>query len=136
VVRLGAAVVLTAALAAAALGAACGALAPGPPAVTPTPAPAAVVTEGDNGHTVLLAVGQHAALRLDNRSTWSEPQVSGSAVRIAPAPTHQGAAYREWTVSAAARGRATIVSEARPRCSPGLMCPGAIVAYSVTFEVT
>lgn len=123
-------------MAAALATAGCGALAPGPPAETPTPPPAAVITEGDNGHTVSLAVGQHAALRLDDRSTWAAPRADGTAVRLIPAPTHQGAAFHEWTVQAVARGRATIVSQSRPRCSPGAVCPGVVVAYSVTVEVT
>lgn len=95
-----------------------------------------VLTEADSGRTVPLAVGEVAALRLSSRSTWSEPQAAGGSVRVTPAAAPSGAAYREWTLTAVARGVATVTSGGRPACTPGTVCPGVILAFSVTIDVT
>ncbi len=102
----------------------------------PTATPAAVVTDADTGSTVQLAVGQQAALRLGGRLTWSEPQVSGGAVRLTPVDEVREQGYREWTISAAGRGTAKITSTGRPACSPGEMCPAVVQLFSVTVVVT
>jgi hypothetical protein len=95
-----------------------------------------VLTEADSGRTVPLVVGEAAALRLSNRYTWSEPQVSGGAVRLVGAASPSGAGYREWTITAVARGGATVTSGGRPTCTPGTVCPAAILAFTVTIDVT
>ncbi len=113
---------------------ACGAAA-GPGAqASPSPSPVQVVTEADSGQTISLAVGQTADLRLSNRYTWSAPQVSGGAVRVAGGAA--AADYHEWTLTAVARGTATVTSGGRVACSPGDVCPGAVRAFSVTVAVT
>jgi len=113
---------------------ACGAAGGGPSSGGPSPTPVQVLTEADSGRTVALAVGQTAALHLANRYTWSEPQATGGAVRVARGDTT--GAYHEWTVTAVARGTATVTSGGRVACSPGVICPGAILAFALTVTVT
>ncbi|HXM58097.1 MAG TPA: hypothetical protein VOB72_22050 [Candidatus Dormibacteraeota bacterium] len=114
--------------------AACGAAGGSPSPGGPSPTPVQVLTEADSGRTVALAVGQTAALRLSNRYTWSDPQATGGAVRVTRGDAT--AAYHEWTISAAARGTATVTSGGRVACSPGAVCPGAILAFTLTVTVT
>ena len=95
-----------------------------------------MLTEADSGRTVPLAVGEVAALRLSGRYTWSEPQAAGGAVRVTAAVVPSGAGYREWSLTAVARGAAAVTSGGRPACTPGTVCPGAILAFTVTIDVT
>jgi predicted secreted protein len=101
----------------------------------PSPVPSTVVTEADNGHTVQLLAGGAALLRLSSRYTWSEPRVTGSAVRIAGG-ARGGPDYEEWTISAVSAGQAKVGAAGRPRCTPGQLCPDLIVAFSVTVAVS
>lgn len=112
----------------------CGAAGGAPPSGGASPTPSQILTEADTGTTVSLAVGETAALRLSSGYTWSDPQVSGGAVRVAARPVT--AAYHEWTVTAVARGTATVMSGGRVACSPGDVCPGAIRAFILTVTVT
>lgn len=121
------------ALLAIALGA-CGAAGGAAPSGGASPTPSRVLTEADSGMVVSLAVGESVALRLSNRYTWSQPQATGGAVRVAAgAPA---AAYHEWIVTAVARGSATVTSGGRVACSPGDVCPGAILAFSLAITVS
>jgi predicted secreted protein len=120
---------------AAALGA-CGAVAGPARPGGPTATPSQVVTEADSGKTISLAVGQTAALRLPSRYEWSDPRVSGDAVRVSAGAGAPAAAYREWTIGAVARGTVTVTAAGRPRCTPGDICPGAILAFSIIVSVT
>ncbi|HSR24847.1 MAG TPA: hypothetical protein VLW53_14935, partial [Candidatus Eisenbacteria bacterium] len=61
---------------------------------------------------------------------------SGGAMRLAAAASPSAAGYREWTITAVARGAATVTTAGRPACTPGAICPGAIQAFMVTFDVT
>ena len=114
----------------------CGSVGPARPPGGPGATPAVVLTEADSGRTVPLSVGEQAALRLSSSHTWSEPQVSGGAVRLAAAAGPSAAGYREWTITAVARGAATVTAAGRPSCPPGAICPGAILAFTVTLDVT
>lgn len=113
--------------------ASCGAA---PPAARPGATPSTVVTEADSGRTVHLSVGQAAALRLSHRYAWSEPRADGNAVRIVRSAGVRSTAYDEWTISAVGQGATTITSSGRPACTPGSICPGFILAFSLTFVVT
>jgi hypothetical protein len=75
------------------------------------------ITQANSGKTVHVAKGEHATLRLSNRWRWSEPRVSSGAVELTPVEYFIDPGFREWTIEARKRGRATIRSLGRPRCS-------------------
>ncbi len=75
------------------------------------------ITQAASGKTVSLAKGEEATLRLSNRWHWSEPRVSSSAVELTPVEYLVNPGFREWTIEARKRGRVTIRSLGRPRCS-------------------
>ena len=114
--------------------ASCGAVPAAPATSGGTPGP--VLTEADSGRTVSLPAGGRATLRLSDRHVWSEPRISGGAIRLTPAAPAAGSGQREWEISASGRGSATITAEGRPACTPGQLCPGAVLAFSLTVVVT
>jgi len=124
---------LVAGLAALGLGA-CGAAGGAAPSGGASPTPSQVLTDADSGKVVSLAVGESVALRLSSRYTWSAPQATGGAVRVAAGAS--AASYHEWIVTAVARGSATVTSGGRVACSPGDVCPGAILAFSLAITVS
>ncbi len=137
----GARALASAAMVAAVATVACGGLAGQgrPGAAGPTPsaaAPERVVTEADSGRTIQLAAGEQLRLRLSDRYAWTEPRASGSSVRLVPVTRGVEPGSREWDVSGAAAGTATVMSSAQPRCTPGTICPHSILAFSVTLVVT
>jgi hypothetical protein len=113
----------------------CGAAAPtsGPP--SPTASPSVYYTEADSGQTVHLFVGEVAGLRLSDHYTWSDPRSSGALLRVARATGPPAAGYHEWTITGVGRGTAAVTSAGRIACSPGAVCPGAILAFRLTVLV-
>ena len=93
-----------------------------------------MITQADSGRTVPLPAGQDGLLQLSSAYTWSEPQASGGAVRLAPAGTARGA--RQWVVAATGRGTARVTAQGRPACSPGQLCSALVLAFSVTIAVS
>jgi hypothetical protein len=75
-----------------------------------TPRP---ITERSSGKTFRLAKGATATLRLSNRWEWTEPRVSTEAVELTPVEYFVDPGFREWTVEARRRGRATIRATGR-----------------------
>jgi hypothetical protein len=75
------------------------------------------ITQAASGKTFHLAKGQTATLRLSNRWRWSEPRVSTRAVDLTPVEYLVNPGFREWRIEARTRGRVTIRSFGRPRCS-------------------
>src|SRR6476646_964524 len=75
------------------------------------------ITQAASGKTVRLAKGEDAVLRLSNRWHWSEPRLSSSAIELTPVEYLIDPGFREWTIDARKRGRVTISSLGRPRCS-------------------
>jgi hypothetical protein len=124
------------------LAAGCGAASPGGPTAAsggagqPGATPSVILTMADSGRAVRLATGQTAALRLPDRDTWSDPQASGDAVRVTRGRDDHAAGYDEWIVVAARPGTATITSQGRLACPTGTICPGPIIAFSVTVAVS
>lgn len=75
------------------------------------------VTQVASGKTIRLAKGESAILRLSNRWQWGEPRVSSAAVELTPVEYFVNPGFREWTIDARNRGRATIRAFGRPDCS-------------------
>ncbi len=75
------------------------------------------ITQRSSGKTFHLAKGESATLRLSNRWHWSTPRVSTDAVELVPVEYFVDPGFREWTIVARARGRATIRSLGKPSCS-------------------
>src|SRR4051794_2059577 len=75
------------------------------------------LTQASSGTTVRLAKGESAILRLSNRWQWGEPRVSSGAVELTPVEYFVNPGFREWTIDARKRGRATIRAFGRPDCS-------------------
>jgi hypothetical protein len=75
------------------------------------------LTQAASGKTIHLAKGESAILRLSNRWQWGEPRVSSGAVELTPVEYFVNPGFREWTIDARKRGRATIRSFGTPDCS-------------------
>ena len=75
------------------------------------------LTQAASGKTIHLAKGEDATLRLSSRWRWSEPRLSSAAVELTQVEYLIDPGYREWTIEARKRGRATIRSLGRPGCS-------------------
>ena len=94
-----------------------------------TPPP---MTQRSTGKTFRLAKGDTMKLRLSNRWRWSEPTVSTKAVELTPVAYLIDPGFREWTIDARRRGRATIRSLGKPNCST---CALATRSFRVTVIV-
>ena len=94
-----------------------------------TPPP---MTQRSTGKTFRLARGDTMKLRLSNRWRWSEPTVSTEAVDLTPVAYLIDPGFREWTIDAHKRGRATIRSLGKPNCST---CALATRSFRVTVVV-
>jgi len=94
-----------------------------------TPPP---MTQRSTGKTFRLAKGDTMKLRLSNRWRWSEPTVSTKAVELTPVAYLIDPGFREWTIDARKRGRATIRSLGKPNCST---CALATRSFRVTVVV-
>jgi hypothetical protein len=93
------------------------------------------MTEADSGRVYALTTGDKPHLRLSNRYVWEEPRVTGP-VTLTPVEYFRDPGYREWVISFDRPGQATIKSSGRPACTPGSVCPGAILAFTVTMVAT
>jgi predicted secreted protein len=94
-----------------------------------TPRP---ITERSAGETVRLAKGGTATLRLSNRWRWSEPRASTKAVELTPVEYFVDPGFREWTIEARKRGRATIRSTGKRSCST---CANATQSFHIEIVV-
>jgi predicted secreted protein len=94
-----------------------------------TPPP---ITQRSTGKTFRLTKGATATLRLSGRWQWSEPRVSTKAVELTPVEYFVDPGFREWTIEARKRGRATIRSVVMPNCST---CALASRSFRVTVVV-
>lgn len=74
------------------------------------------ITERSAGKTFRLAKGDTATLRLSSRWQWSDPRVSTKVVELTPVEYFTDPGFREWTIDARRRGRATIRATGRPTC--------------------
>ncbi len=105
-------------------------------ALVPALAPAApaerLITQAQSGKTFRLAKGAHATLRLSGRWSWTEPKVSSPAIELTPVLFFRDPGYSEWTLTARARGTATIRSLGTPGCVP---CPLGARSFRVTIVV-
>jgi predicted secreted protein len=72
------------------------------------------LTQASSGKTIHLRKGAGATLRLSNRWLWSEPSASTKAVRLTPVEYFVDPGFREWTIHAHRKGRATIRAVGRP----------------------
>lgn len=79
-----------------------------------TPRP---ITQDASGKTFRLTKGGSATLRLSSRWQWTDPRVSTKAVELTPVEYFADPGFREWTIEARKRGRATIRSAGTPSCT-------------------
>jgi predicted secreted protein len=90
------------------------------------------ITQASSGDVVRLAKGENATLRLSNRWRWSQPRASTKAVELTPVEYFVDPGFREWTIEARKRGRATVRSVGRPVCAN---CTLATRNFSVSVVV-
>jgi hypothetical protein len=100
-------------------------------------------TYADNGHTVTLATGRRAVIKLDTLN-WTFQPIAGAAVRaVGPqrltygtkgcnAPN--GCGYVQLTVDAVARGQ-SVVSAERGSCGEAARCPPDRRKFAATVVV-
>jgi hypothetical protein len=131
-------VLVVAAMALSACGAAGGAVPP-PPSPSTNPGAGFDVTATENTHSVTLRVGQTLAVVLHARAgmtNWNGVRSSDQSV-VAPIVNPAAAAARGVTLAAfraVAPGQASIDATAGPDCSPGQACPA--YAMLLTIDVT
>jgi hypothetical protein len=78
--------------------------------------PPRTITQAQSGKTYTLAKGGTISLRLSGRWAWTEPRASTRAIELTPVSYFVDPGYSEWTVSARARGTATIRATGTPTC--------------------
>ncbi|MGH3037103.1 MAG: hypothetical protein ACRDMU_07960 [Gaiellaceae bacterium] len=105
------------------------------PAPPPKQAPQ-VITEEDDGSTVMLPVGGETNLRLPSEYVWGEPVVRGEAVQVARVDYLQDPGFSEWVVTAVAPGKATLLAAGEPACSGQEGCDETALVVEVTIAVT
>jgi hypothetical protein len=101
---------------------------PAPPARTSTPSPAttaapvpsapAVLTQDDNGRTVVLPLGATTQLRLSGRWHEAAPAVDGTAIVLVPVDFETDPGFRAWDIRAAGRGDAVLHTPGPPGPGP------------------
>jgi predicted secreted protein len=67
-----------------------------------------VITERDSGKTFRVSRGHERTLRLSNRYVWTEPRVTGTAIRLIRVNYFVDPGFQEWTIRARTRGTAGI----------------------------
>ena len=102
-----------------------------PAGAAPAPAPQ-TITDADSGESFTLAAGAETSLRLSGDYQWSEPAVSGDAVRLARVDYFQDPGFSEWTVQAVSAGTATIAARGTAACAG---CPDTPLRFQVRIVV-
>jgi predicted secreted protein len=77
------------------------------------------LTQASSGRTIHLRKGADARLRLSNRWRWTEPAASTRAVELTPVEYLVDPGFREWTIQAHRKGRATIRAVGKPNSTGG-----------------
>ncbi|HXV57217.1 MAG TPA: protease inhibitor I42 family protein [Gaiellaceae bacterium] len=106
------------------------------PVETGAAPPPAAITEADSGETVALPLGGETNLRLTSEYVWEEPVVAGDAVTLTRVDYVQDPGFREWVVTAAAPGEATITAQGEPACVGQDGCADAPLDFTVRITVT
>ncbi|MFG2875550.1 hypothetical protein ACGFYU_11180 [Streptomyces sp. NPDC048337] len=94
---------------------------PPTPAATsavPVPPAPAVLTQADNGRTVVLPLGAATQLRLSGRWQEATPTVDGTAIVLVPVDFETDPGFRAWDVHAAGPGKAVLHVPGRPGLTP------------------
>jgi hypothetical protein len=99
------------------LGSSCGGSTGRSAAAAPAPT-AAPLTQADSGRTLELAREGERTLRLAHRWSWSEPHVTGGAVRLDPINYFADPGFDAWTIVGVQAGSATITATGRPGPRP------------------
>jgi hypothetical protein len=77
------------------------------------------ITQADSGKAFSIPRGGEMVLRLSNRWVWSEPRSRSSAVDLLRVDYFVDPGFREWTIAARRRGRATITAMGHRGGLPG-----------------
>jgi hypothetical protein len=96
-----------------------------------------VVNLRNNGDRLTMRKGAELQLRLTNRYRWGALRVRGRAVRATRIAFFRNPGYVAWSISARARGRATVTAvgygkSTQRSCDPGPCSPHF---FRVTFVV-
>jgi len=75
-----------------------------------------VLTERDSGKRVFLPRHRPTFVRLSNRWLWSNPRLTGRAVRLTPVDYRADPGYVEWKVEKRQPGKARATSRGTPNC--------------------
>ena len=94
-----------------------------------------MITEEDDGSTVMLPIGGETNLRLSSDYVWGEPVVRGEAVQVARVDYLQDPGFSEWVVTAVAPGKATLLAAGEPACSGQEGCDDTALVVEVTIAV-
>jgi hypothetical protein len=98
--------------------------------------PPVAISEADTGKTVALPLGGETNLRLTSDYAWEEPVVAGEAVVLTRVDYIQDPGFREWVVTAAAPGEATITAHGEPACAGQDGCADAPLDFTVRITVS
>lgn len=101
----------------------------------PPQQPPEAITEADSGEEIALPVGGETNLRLTSEYVWDEPVVEGDAVTLTRVDYIQDPGFREWVVTAAAAGEATISALGEPACAGQDGCPDESLRFQVRVTV-
>ena len=85
-------------------------------AVAALAGPPRTISQAQSGQTYRRAKGGTISLRLSGHWAWTEPRATTRAVELTSVSYFVDPGYSEWTVSARARGKATIRATGTPTC--------------------
>jgi hypothetical protein len=94
------------------------------------PAPS-VLTDEDDGRSVVLPLGSELSLQLDSAWVWDEPAVQGDAVALARVDYLVDPGFMEWIVTAQRAGTAVVTATGEPNCDDISTCPSRAVSFTI-----
>lgn len=104
-------------------------------AAPPPKQPPVAITEADSGEMFALPLGGETNLRLASEYAWDEPVVAGDAVALTRVDYIQDPGFREWVVTAAVPGEATVTVHGEPACAGQDGCADAPLDFTVRITV-
>lgn len=97
------------------------------------PAPS-VLTDEDDGRSVVLPLGSELSLRLDSAWFWDDPVVQGDAVELTRVDYFTDPGFMEWIVTTSQPGDAVLTTTGEPNCDDLSQCPARTI--DIRFQVT
>lgn len=95
-----------------------------------SPAPS-VLTDEDDGRSVVLPLGSELSLRLDSAWVWDEPAVQDDAVALARVDYLVDPGFMEWIVTAQREGTAAVTVTGEPNCNDISKCPSRAISFTI-----